>query len=39
MKCKEALYNPNLLHLLVNIHMLPCRNMNVFDEKVLPLPN
>ena len=39
MRCKEAVYNPNLLHLLVNIHLLHCRNINVFGEEVSPQPN
>lgn len=39
MKWHEAMHDPYLLHIIVNIHMLRCRNINVFDEKVLPQPN
>lgn len=39
MRCHEAMYDPDLLlHIIVNIHMLHCRNINVFDKKVLPQP-
>lgn len=39
MKCHEVMHDPYLLHIIVNIHLFHCRDINVFDEKMLPQLN